>query len=80
MEDFSAHADALQPCDNRRDRHLRSGCLHAAQQDRPDFAEARAAWRLLQRHLDPIRLVFIDKTWAKDNMTRLRVAADEVDA
>jgi len=30
------------------------------------------AWHTLQRHLDPARLVFIDETWAKDNMTRLR--------
>lgn len=27
---------------------------------------------MLQRQLDPARLVFIDETWAKDNMTRLR--------
>jgi len=46
--------------------------LRAAQQDRPDVAEARANWRLLQPTLDPGHLVFIDETWAKDNMTRLR--------
>lgn len=44
--------------------------LHAAQQDRPDVAQARADWRELQPTLDPARLVFIDETWAKDNMTR----------
>lgn len=46
--------------------------LYATQQDRPDVAEARAAWRTLQHELDPDRLVFIDETWAKDNMARLR--------
>jgi transposase len=31
---------------------------------------ARAQWRALQPGLDPDRLVFIDETWAKTNMTR----------
>lgn len=46
--------------------------IHAAEQDRPDVAERRACWRLEQLHLDPTKLVFIDETWAKTNMTRLR--------
>jgi transposase len=46
--------------------------LRAAEQDRPDVAEARAQWRLFQPLLDPAHLVFIDETWAKDNMARLR--------
>ena len=29
-------------------------------------------WRKYQGRLDPARLVFIDETWAKTNMTRLR--------
>jgi transposase len=29
-------------------------------------------WRVHQGRLDPARLVFIDETWAKTNMTRLR--------
>jgi transposase len=45
--------------------------LHAIQQDRPDVAAARALWREQQARLDPARLVFIDETWAKDNMARL---------
>jgi transposase len=45
--------------------------LYATQQDRPDVAEARALWRERQPQLDPERLVFIDETWAKDNMVRL---------
>ncbi|MEM8739832.1 MAG: IS630 family transposase [Planctomycetota bacterium] len=46
--------------------------MHAAEQDRPDVAERRAAWRLIGWGLDPRRLVFIDETWCKTNMTRLR--------
>jgi transposase len=46
--------------------------LRAAEQDRPDVAQRRAEWRLLQAGLDPQRLVFIDETWAKTNMTRPR--------
>lgn len=46
--------------------------IHAAEQDRPDVAQQRAAWRVKQLGLDPARLVFIDETWAKTNMTRLR--------
>jgi transposase len=44
--------------------------LHAAEQQRPDVAVAREAWRAGQPDLDPDRLVFIDETWATTNMTR----------
>jgi transposase len=43
--------------------------LHAAEQERPDVKAARAAWREMQKSLDPQRLVFIDETWASTNMT-----------
>ena len=46
--------------------------LFAAEQDRPDVARRRARWKAYQGRLDPARLVFIDETWAKTNMTRLR--------
>jgi len=46
--------------------------LKAAEQDRPDVALARAEWSIKQVNLDPDRLVFIDETWAKTNMTRPR--------
>jgi transposase len=46
--------------------------LKASEQDRPDVAEARARWTVWQAGLDPDRLVFIDETWAKTNMTRPR--------
>jgi transposase len=44
--------------------------LHASEQDRPDVARRRAQWKRYQSRLDPARLVFIDETWAKTNMTR----------
>jgi hypothetical protein len=45
--------------------------LHAAEQDRPDVARRRTQWKKYQGRIDPRRLVFIDETWAKTNMTRL---------
>jgi transposase len=44
--------------------------LHASEQDRPDVALRRQRWKKYQGRLDPRRLVFIDETWAKTNMTR----------
>ena len=44
--------------------------LHASEQDRPDVAQRRLRWKKHQGRLDPRRLVFIDETWAKTNMTR----------
>ena len=38
---------------------------------RADVAEARRLWRELQSKLDVSRLIFLDETWAKTNMTRL---------
>ena len=46
--------------------------LFAAQQDRADVARKRQRWKAWQHRLDPKRLVFIDKTWAKTDMTRVR--------
>ena len=46
--------------------------LCASEQDRPDVARKRQRWKTHQGKLDPTRLVFIDETWAKTNMTRLR--------
>src|SRR5918994_1071466 len=43
---------------------------HAAEQDRPDVAAARRAWRAQQPALSPERLVFIDETWATTAMAR----------
>jgi transposase len=44
--------------------------LCAAEQARPDVARKRARWRRYQGRVDPERLVFVDETWAKTNMTR----------
>ena len=44
--------------------------LFAAEQARPDVARRRQRWKKYQGRLDPKRLVFIDETWAKTNMTR----------
>lgn len=46
--------------------------MYAAEQDRPDVARRRIRWRKYQALVDPARLVFIDETWAKTNMTRTR--------
>src|SRR6267378_1382835 len=46
--------------------------VHASEQERPDVAEARLAWREDQPGLDPARLVFIDETGTTTNMARLR--------
>jgi transposase len=46
--------------------------VRAAEQDRPDVAEARTTWADHQPTLDPDRLVFIDETGTSTNMARLR--------
>lgn len=44
--------------------------LFATEQDRPDIARKRERWKKHQAKIDPRRLVFIDETWVKTNMTR----------
>src|ERR1700720_2313474 len=44
--------------------------LHGAEQDRPDVARARQALREKQPELPADKLVFVDETWTKTNMTR----------
>jgi transposase len=44
--------------------------LHAAEQAREDVAKARVEWREQQPKLTPSKLVFIDETSVKTNMTR----------
>jgi len=44
--------------------------LIATEQERQDVADMRAAWKQSQHQIDPQRVVFIDETWAKTNMTR----------
>lgn len=45
--------------------------LHAAEQDRPDVKVRRNDWREKTVHMDLRRLVFLDESGAKTNMTRL---------
>ncbi len=44
----------------------------AGERDRPDVARRRAQWIKYQDRVDPSRLVFIDETWTRTNMTSLR--------
>jgi transposase len=44
----------------------------AGERDRPDVARRRAQWIKYQDRVDPARLVFIDETWTRTNMTPLR--------
>ena len=46
--------------------------VYGAEQKRRDVAERREAFKKLQKELDPTKLVFLDETWAKTNMTPLR--------
>ncbi|MGH7022610.1 MAG: IS630 family transposase [Caulobacteraceae bacterium] len=46
--------------------------LRAAEQDRPDVAEARERWKGGQAALDPYKLVFIDETGTNTKMVRAR--------
>jgi transposase len=43
--------------------------VHASEQERPDVAEARRAWREAQPELCG-RLIFLDETWTSTAMTR----------
>lgn len=43
---------------------------HAAEQDRKDVAQARGLWRLNQPRRDPRRLIFVDETGLRTDLTR----------
>ena len=45
--------------------------LRASEQDRADVARRRGLWKQHQDKVAAGRLIFIDETWAKTNMTRL---------
>ena len=53
-----------------RRHYVQKKSLHASEQDRADIARRRERWKKYQGRLDAKRLVFIDETWAKTNMTR----------
>ena len=46
--------------------------LRASEQDRSDIAKAHRAWCRWQGGFDPARLVFLDESGAKTNLTRAR--------
>lgn len=46
--------------------------MRASEQQRWDVALKRDLWRVQQAGLNPQKLVFLDETWAKTNMTRTR--------
>jgi hypothetical protein len=45
--------------------------FQASERDRADVARRRRQWRQRQHKVAAGRLIFIDETWAKTNMTRL---------
>jgi transposase len=45
--------------------------LRASEQDRPDIVRARRCWRQQQAGWDPAKLIFLDESGAKTNLTRL---------
>jgi transposase len=45
--------------------------VRAAEQERPDVAEARMRWQDEQPQLDPAKLVFVDESGASTKMARL---------
>ena len=55
---------------------LQKKSSRAAEQDRPDVARKRKDWRECQETVDPERLVFLDETGIKTDLTRLRGWAD----
>lgn len=55
---------------------LQKKSSRAAEQDRPDVARRRQDWRECQEAVDAQRLVFLDETGIKTNLTRLRGWAD----
>ncbi|WP_234710575.1 IS630 family transposase [Sinorhizobium arboris] len=56
----------------RREGKTFKKTLIASEQDRPKVARLRSRWKTHQHRLDPRRLVFVDETWVKTNMTRTR--------
>ena len=57
------------PVSSKRQASASKKTVFASEQDRPDVAYRREQWEKYQGRLDPARLVFIDETWAKTNMT-----------
>jgi transposase len=67
LEGLGRHAESGVP---RAPTDSKKKTLVATEQARDDVAEARRQWAAAQLLIDPDRVVFIDETWAKTNMTR----------
>jgi transposase len=52
--------------------HGQKKTLIASERDRPEVARFRRRWRAHQHRVDPDRLVFVDETWMRTDMTRMR--------
>jgi transposase len=67
---ITASSDTISRTLDRLDLSRKKKTLYASEQNRDDVAEERKAWREMQPDLDPEKLVFIDETSTKTNMTR----------
>ncbi|WP_223677489.1 IS630 family transposase, partial [Azospirillum agricola] len=64
--------DTVWRCVRRLGLSFKKKTLLAKEQDGTKLARFRARWKAHQHKIDPKRLVFIDETWVKTNMTRTR--------
>jgi hypothetical protein len=78
---FSADAHTLRATGASKQRSTASSgatrsaskkTLHAAEQDRPDVAEARKSFKAGQAGLNPRKLIFVDETGTSTKMVRIR--------
>lgn len=60
----------LEQCAPRVETDVQKQVIHAVEQARPDVAERRQYWQLMQAGIDPNRLVFLDEFGATTKMTR----------
>jgi hypothetical protein len=58
--------------ENDNVRYFSKKTLRASEQEREDIAESRKNWFEFQKVISENRLVFLDESSAKTNMTRLR--------
>ena len=68
---FKTHGERFVPSSSIAATSRSKKTSHASEQDRPDVAEERAAWKASQPEIDIHRLVFIDETGASTKMARL---------
>ena len=60
------------PCVAGVETDAQKKVLIASERNRPDVASRRDSWQSTQADWDPSRLVFLDETWVKTNLTRPR--------